>query len=407
MKIRNFIIVNILVLISPMVFLASCGEPHKKEQATTQKKEKYTCPMHPQIIKDSPGTCPICFMDLVPVGQASGTGLILSERQQALANISTMVIGNDNVSGFRQLNAVLAVNPEKTETVSSRTAGRIEQLYVRETGVTVNAGQPLYKIYSEELATLEQEYLLALAQVREFPTDATFKKILTGARQKLDLYQLSPAEIQKLAQSKKADPYITYHARQSGTVVELSVTQGQYVSEGSPIMQLEAYNNLWVEADVYAAEAPLVKVGKSVKVVVSGWENSPQTVKISFLAPSLASGKQILRIRAEIPNPNKQWQPGLQANVFLPTTDAKAQSGISLPVNAVLRTGEGMAHVWVKKGKETFEPKMVSVGAENPDKIEITQGLSQGDTVVVTGAYLLYSESILKKGKDPAAEMHM
>lgn len=395
-----------LIIIAASLFISACQNEKKKSTTTNAKQQSYTCPMHPQVVKDEPGSCPICGMDLVPVTQAAGTGLTLSDRQQAMANITTAVIGLNDISGFKILNGRLAVNPDRTEIISSRVAGRIERLYVKETGVKVEKGQALYQIYSEQLATLQKEYILATEQVREFPSDTMFRQILNAAKQKLELYDLSSAQISNLVKIKKTNPYITYYARESGVIAALSITQGQYVAEGSSIMRIEGYNHLWVEADVYPSEASLLKNGQSVKVVVSGWENEPQMAKINFIAPSLQSNSQVLQLRADITNPNGQWQPGQQAIVFLPTI-SNVSAILSLPVDAVLRTGNGMPHVWIKTGEGTFEPRMVTLGTEGLDMVEIKKGLIKGDTVVITGAYLLYSESILKKGKDPMAGMDM
>lgn len=405
MERKKFMKIFALAALTPTVFIAACQNGEKKAEVTNRKQQMYTCSMHPQVIKDKPGSCPICGMELVRVQKTAGAGLTLNERQQALANITTTIIGINDISGYKQLNGRLAVNPDKTESISSRVPGRIEQLYVRETGVNVKKGQPLYQIYSEQLATLQKEYMMALEQVRQFPEDATFKQLLQAGRQKLELYDQSQRQITQLAKNKKNDPYITYYAQESGVVAELSVTQGQYVSEGSPILRLEGYSSLWVEADLYPSEASSVKEGQSVKVVISGWENQPQIMTVSFIAPSLQSGSQVLQLRGKIPNPGNQWQPGLQATVFLPTSEKG--KALSLPVDAVIRTGNGMPHVWIETGKGKFEPRMVKLGAEGLNLVEIKEGLKKGDTVVVTGAYLLYSESILKKGKDPMAGMKM
>lgn len=390
-----------MIALVPSLFVAACKSEVKETKAgVTAKKQTYTCPMHPQVIKEEMGTCPICGMDLVPFEKNSNEkALKVDEKRQLLANITTLVIGANSLNGTKQLNGRLTIDPEQSSYISSRIAGRIEQLYVRETGVRVKKGQPLYQLYSEQLAALQQEYLMAVAQQKQFPGDKIEQQLVASAKQKLLLYGQSPGQLQALLSSQKKNPYVTFFAPQGGLVAEISVTPGQYVSEGGAIMRLEGYGELWVEADVYPNEAGSIKVGQKVKVVIPGWEDRPQEMTIDFITPSLLSGTQLTQIRGSIPNPNQQWQPGAQANVFVPVGNQKS-SALTLPVDAVIRDGKGM-HVWLKNGKDSFEPKRVTTGQENENQVEITTGLSGGEQVVVTGAYLLYSEYILKKGKNP------
>lgn len=389
-----------LMALVPSVFIAACNSDKKPEAGAGKAKvQTFTCPMHPQVIKNEMGTCPICGMDLVPFEKnSSDMGLKVDEKRQALANITTIIIGESSLSGTKQLNGRLVVNPEQSSYISSRIAGRVEQLYVRETGVKINKGQPLYKLYSEQLATLQQEYLMAVAQERQFQGDQIERQIVASAKQKLLLYGQSEHQLQQLLKSQKKDPFVMFYAPESGIVAELSVTQGQYVTEGSPILRLEGYGQLWVEADVYPNEAAKIKPGQKVKVVVTGWEDQPQEMVISFINPSLQSGTQLTQVRGSIPNPGNQWQPGLQVNVFLPS--ANRSDAMTLPVDAVIRDGKGM-HVWIKTAKDSFEPRLVKTGMENDSQVEISEGLKAGDQVVITGTYLLYSEYILKKGKNP------
>lgn len=392
--------IHIFLVLLSMLLLLGCAEEQGKTSASTAAAAKtYTCPMHPQVLQDKQGTCPVCGMDLVLFEKSAAIeGLQLNERQRALANISTMAIEAGAEGSARQLNGRLVANPEQTTFITSRVAGRIDRLYVRQTGEPVSKGQPLYQIYSEDLVTLQQEFLLATEQAAQFPEDKTFAQLLRAARQKLSLYGQSAGQIRLLQQKRKANPYITIFAAESGTVAELSVTEGQYVAEGSPLLKLESYKSLWVEADIYASELGNIKAGQQLRVQIPGWEDQPQRVKVSFINPALQSGSQLLQIRAEMPNPGGIWQPGLQAKVFVESkTDAKS---LVLPADAVLKNAAG-AHVWLERKQGYYEPRVVQAGAERAQGVEIISGLNPGDRVVVSGAYLLYSEYVLKKGKDP------
>lgn len=386
-------------MLIPGLILSACTE--KAEDNSTQVKTTYTCPMHPQIVRDKPGTCPICGMDLVVFDRTNkDESITLTESQIALANITTATIGDTAIQNIKNLNARLVINPEKTVYVASRVPGRIDELQIKETGVKVSRGQPLYRIYSEELAGLQQEYLISVAQTKEFPKDQRFREIAEAARQKLILYGQSNAQIDDLAKGQKVLPYVTYNSPANGVVAELSVTEGQYVAEGGAIMKIENYDELWVEADLYVSEASVVKVGQAVKVLVAGWEGSPQEMKIQFINPNLQNETQLLQVRGTVKNPTNQWQPGMQANVILPLT--KASQGLSVPTGAIIRDGKG-DHIWVEIEKGKFVPKMVKIGTQNAEMAEIIEGIEKGDKVVVSGAYLLYSEYILKKGTNPLA----
>ena len=392
----------ILFLFSLIVGVGCSGEKKAEDKTTEKKQQTFTCPMHPQIIKHEMGTCPICGMDLVPFEKNSNDKSIkLDAQRQLLANIKTVKIDDEssgNIANQSVLNGRLVIDPQQSNYISAKIAGRVEELFVRETGVAISKGQPLYKLYSEQLATLQQEYLMAVAQQKQFAGDKLEQQLVSSAKQKLLLYGQTEAQLQKLSKSQQKNPYVTVFAPQGGTIAELSITQGQYVAEGSPIMRLEGYGSLWVEADVYPNEMKQIKQGQQLKVVVSGWEDQPQSMKVDFINPSLQAGTQLTQVRGSIANPNGQWQPGLQVKVML--TSQAAGGSINLPVDAVIRDGKGQ-HVWVKTEKDSFVPMAVTTGKANGSSIQIISGLATGDEVVVTGAYLLYSEYVLKKGKHP------
>lgn len=398
MKRKDFIKWTGLAVLSPLAVLESCKEKSDKAAAAVAVTT-YTCPMHPQIVQTKMGTCPICGMDLVVFDKNNKeAALTLGKEQQLLANVSTVVIGTGSVENISRLNGRLVVNPSNTVYVSSRVAGRIESLSVKETGALVQKGQLLYRIYSEQLLALQKEYRLAVAQIKQFPADRRFQEIEAAARQKLLLYGQTPAQVTQLISTEQDNPYVYYYAPASGVVAELTVSEGQYVAEGSPILKLEDYAQLWVEADLYPGEASKVSKGQNLQVVISGNEEEKYSMKVEFIEPALQAGTQLLTVRGTIKNPNRQFQPGMPAAVLLPR--GSRSGALQLPLAAVIRDGKS-AHVWIQSEPEKFEPRDVKVGMENADTIEILEGLEEGEKVVVSGAYLLYSEYILKKGKHP------
>ncbi|RAW02069.1 efflux RND transporter periplasmic adaptor subunit [Pseudochryseolinea flava] len=398
---------NLVILFAIAVaLLGACTKSTQDdhEQHQNQSSEaQYTCPMHPNVIQGSPGKCPACGMDLVlkPSNTARSTSdLMLTDSQMKLANVTTQKVSLQSIGKTVVVNGRLVENEELTEVVSSRAAGRIEKLFVKETGRTIKKGEPLYELYSETLLTLQREYLLAKEQFDALgSTETRYKSFLEAAKRKLLLYGLTNAQVDELSKNKNAQNRITFRSPATGIVSEISISEGQYVSEGGPLIRIENTSTLWLEAELYPSEASLVKVGDQINVRISGFENQAVEATVSFLSPEFRNNTQIMSLRASIANTTLAFTPGMQAQVFFSHSTKKA---LSLPVDAVIRDGKG-AHVYIQRGHNTFRPQMVKTGLEDFEKVEITEGLMEGDTVAVTGAYLLYSEIILKKGIDPMA----
>jgi len=378
----------------PSLWLSACSGGKQTNNAATTST--YTCPMHPQIIQEHKGTCPICGMDLVPFDRnKKDRFLTLNEDQQVLAHISTTVIGAGSVNNYTRTNGRLKVNPEESNVISSRNAGRIEQLYVKETGTPIRKGQALCKLYSEQLLTLQQELLMTHKQAEQFTEDHRFQDIFEAAKQKLLLYGQTQQQLSTLLNNGKAFPYITFYAPSSGVVAELLITEGQYIGEGSALLRLEGYQSMWVEADIYPREASFVKEGQKLTVFANGNTEQPLSMEVQFITPSFQENTQLMQLRGTIANPDKGLQAGMPAIILLP--QASQNAALSVPSNAIIRSGKS-SHVWIALGKEKFEPRIVETGAEAFEQTAITDGLKAGDKVVVSGAYLLYSEYVLKKG---------
>ena len=380
--------------------MCSSKDKHAQHlEATT----KYTCPMHPQIIQDKPGTCPICGMDLVKMDITTGVdgSIMLNESQIKLANITTTLTREEKIGENSILTGKLMVNEEQTEIVSSRVQGRIEKLYFKEVGQRVTKGEELYEVYSESLLTLQQEYLLAVHQFEELKS-LRYESFVISSEKKLILFGMTKEQIRRVAQQKKTNSRITFLAPTGGIIARIDVTEGQYVSEGSALYRIEKLDQIWVEAELYPGESTLVKTGDAVRVQVNGYESSPVDGKVTFLSPEYRLGSQIITLRAVINNQKKEFLPGMQATIILSHSEKKT---IALPIDAVIRDAKG-SHVWILEKDGSFKSRMVKTGLENFEKIEITDGLHEKENVVITGAYLLYSELVLKKGGDPMAGHH-
>lgn len=384
-----------------LVVLVSC-EKKKGQSQNAETKKTYTCPMHPQIVQDKPGTCPICGMELVEI-KAGGdkTEVNLNNSQIELANISVKPVTIQSIGSNLLLNGKVKADETQTEVVSTRVPGRLDKLFIKETGIHINQGEVIYEIYSEQLLTYEQEYLLAVEQAKALG-DKHSQAYLLAAKKKLWLYGMTEEQIKKLSSTKTTNARIQFVAPASGIVTEIMVAEGQYVAEGAPIYRLENLARLWVEAELYPNEASLIKVGDPLTVRVSGYEDELIPSKVIFLAPEYRQGSQIFLLRASIANPNYRFAPGMQAEIVFEHSKKKA---LTLPSEAVIREEQGSL-IYKKSGPGKFKAQIISTGLQNFDKVEVTDGLEEGDSVVVTGAYLLYSEIVLKKGVNPMAGHH-
>jgi len=387
------------------VSLLACSGNKKEEQmthdhSTETPATKYTCPMHPSVIQEGPGKCPICNMDLVIKSQSSGESndLMLNESQIRLANITTQKVTLQSVGQTVVINSRLVVDQDYSEAITSRAAGRVERLFFKEIGRVVKKGEPLYELYSETLLTLQKEYLLAKDQYETLgKTETRYESFLKASEKKLLLYGLSKNQVEQLGQSKTLQQRITFLAPTGGIITEINASEGQYLPEGGMLYKIENITRLWLEAELYPQETSLVKIGDNINVKVSGYESSPLETKVTFLSPEYRVNTQITMMRALIDNSDLKFKPGTQAQVLFSHSEKKS---LAVPIDAVIRDEKG-THVYVETGTNTFQPRMVKTGTEDFEKVEIIDGLVENEIVVISGAYLLYSELVLKKGGSP------
>src|SRR6266487_6977740 len=244
---------HLLIAICLLLIHFSCKE--KKKAALQNPDVFYTCSMHPQVIQDRPGNCPICGMKLIPVEKKKGTdadAIMLSDQQIQLGNIQVDTIGKGNIGDETTLTATMNVDETKTETVSARVSGRIDKLYFKNKGDYINKGQKLYDLYSEELNNAKQEYILALEKQAVLDNSIIdFKQLVQSAKNKLLLWGMSESQINELARTKKTSILTSFYSTASGYITTLEGHEGDYISEGGTIIRLANLSSLWAEAQVY------------------------------------------------------------------------------------------------------------------------------------------------------------
>lgn len=395
----------ILFSIIALLIFAACKN---KNEAHQDSDTYYTCSMDPQVVEHKPGKCPICKMELTPVKKSNGEKkdeLQLSDQQIQLGNIRTDTIRNGTIGDQLVLNATLNFDQTKTSSVSSRVMGRVEKLYYKNLGDFVKKGSPLYELYSEELNNAKQEFLLALDKKNAFSGETVidFDQLIQSAKNKLLLWGMSDAQIAELSANKKASAITLFYSSAAGYITQLDVREGDYVMEGGTIVKLADLSSLWAEAQVYTSQMADINNSSIATVRLPDFENKEIKGKIEFINPEINPDTRINLIRVSVPNPGNQLKPGMPAYVLLKGPQRKT---LTLPADAVLRDGKG-ATVWIQTSEKNYKNIMVEIGLESDDRIEIKSGLREGDIVVITGAYLLQSEYIFRKGANPMEGMKM
>ena len=395
----------ILFSIIALFILAACKN---KNAAHMDSDTYYTCSMDPQVVEHKPGKCPICKMELTPVRKSNGEKkdeLQLSDQQIQLRNIQTDTVRNGTIGDQLVLTATLNFDQTKTSSVSSRVMGRVEKLYYKNLGDFVKKGSPLYELYSEELNNAKQEFLLALDKKKVFSGETVidFDQLIQSAKNKLLLWGMSDAQIAELSANKRTSANTLFYSTAAGYITQLAVREGDYVMEGGTIVKLADLSSLWAEAQVYTLQMANINNSSIATVRLPDFENKEIKGKIEFINPEINPDTRINLIRVSVPNPGNQLKPGMPTYVLLESPQRKT---LTLPAGAVLRDGKG-ATVWIQTSEKNYKSIMVEIGLESDDRIEIKSGLREGDIVVITGAYLLQSEFIFKKGANPMEGMKM
>lgn len=400
---------KISMLLMLFVVLVSCNSKNKEDHIGHKMADEtifYTCSMDPQVKEDKPGKCPICHMGLTPIknNNADPNEISLSKQQIRLGNISTQTISKSESSLEQNYTGVLTINQEKVNTLSARAMGRIEKLYFKTIGEYVKINEPVYSLYSEDIAIAKQDYFTAYKQLNmpgDFGKNA--QNMLKAAKQKLLFFGLTNTQIESIKTKVEVSPYTIFYSTSNGYISEIVATEGSYMMEGSAVIKLADLNSLWLETQVNVNYAKNVDLGQNAKVVFPDFPDKNINARVSFINPEINSDTRLLLIRLEISNQSLQLKPGMQAVVKLTQSNVK---GFFIPIDAVIRE-EKASYIWVEKRTGVFENVMVETGAEIDGMIEIKSEIDPSKKVVVTGAYAINSEYKFRKGSDPMEGMKM
>jgi multidrug efflux pump subunit AcrA (membrane-fusion protein) len=365
--------------------------------AVAQKKILYWVdPMHPAYKSDKPGKAPDCGMELVPVyadgaGPATSTVTgyanvkLTSDRQQLIGVQTGMTEVRSLGRSVRTVGRV-AVDETRLYKITTKFDGYIQKLYVNVTGQQIRKGQPLFSVYSPDLLATQQEYLLALRAAKQSPS------LLAAARQRLLLWDVTPAEIRELERTGTARKSITIDSPANGYVLNKIAVEGARVTPSEPLFEIANLDRVWIQADVYESELPFIRLGASAATTLSYIPGRTWTGRVTFIAPTVDPMTRTVKVRSEFDNADGALKPDMFGDVVI---QQPARQVVVVPDSAVLQTGTRSV-VFVVKGDGTFEPREVSVGTKSEQFYEVRSGLTAGEKVVTQANFLIDSESRLK-----------
>ena len=363
------------------------------------KNERWTCSMHPQILSEAPGDCPICGMDLIPA-ETRAEGLLadqfkLTANAMALANIQTSIVGSGKAEDNEiQLSGKIAENEATNVVQVSYFSGRIETLAIGFIGEEVFKGQLLSTMYSPELYAAQQELITALSLKDTQP--ALYKAVRT----KLKLWKLSESQINKIEMSGKIQENFPVYATVSGTVSEKLVAEGAAIKKGQPLFKIANLETVWASFDVYENQINRFKKGQEITITTNAAPNNLYKSKVAFIDPILNTSTRTVTLRAVLPNKEGMFKPGMFVEGEIKTINSKATEVIAIPSSAVLWTGKrSVVYLKATINESVFEIRKITLGNKNGSTYEVLSGLKNGDEIVTNGTFTVDAAAQLQGKK--------
>jgi Cu(I)/Ag(I) efflux system membrane fusion protein len=474
MAIVRWALIALMAAIAAASVLHYAGvlRPHGVETSAVQ----YYCPMHPAIVQDQPGSCPICGMTLVPrtraaqaatdrgataasnvtesggaaggdrtTDSAAATGaapeaaggapqnaaaatsvpglapITLPPERVQLMGIRTATVERTALGGVLRTVGYVAADESALAQVHTRFAGWIQELRVAKTGERVRRGDVLATIYSAALLTTQQELLNARrwaggdvgrsgggvdtgGAMNAPRADAMSAaagamgaaapprtSLVDGARRRLELFGVAPEDVRAIERTGTPLQAVPLRSPADGYVIEKNAVQGGYVEPETTLFQIADLSTVWVLAEVYESELARVAPGAAAMLTMTAYPGATFSGRVDYVYPTLDPSTRTVRVRLVFANPDLRLKPGMYGDVVL---DMPATDGLVVPREAVVDTGE-MAYVFVTHPGGRFEPRRVHLGAAARDRVVVTDGLSEGDTVVTSANFLVDSESRL------------
>ena len=386
--------------------------PPIETKARAESATLYHCPMHPNYISDRPGQCPICHMDLVPMGApdespgnaaatASPEGystVRASADAVRLAGVQTAVAVRDSLDRTVRAAGVVRADETRLHQVNTRVSGWVESLAVNFNGQFVRRGDPLLTLYSPELLGSQEEYLRSREAVGRLEGSSLpevrdgAKELLDASRNRLLLFDAPESLIRNIERTGVPQHSVTLEAPATGYVMGKAISSGARIEPGTTLFVIADLSRVWVEADVYEYEAPGIALGSKAIVTLPYAPSYRREARVSYVYPTLDATTRTLRVRVELPNPDLTLRPDMFADVALTTESGQ---GVIIPDDAILDSGTRRI-VFVETAPGTFEPREILLGVRSDGRAQILRGVAVGERVVVHANFLLDSESRLR-----------
>lgn len=402
---------------------------HDHQSATNAESPSvYTCPMHPEIIRNEPGSCPICGMDLVEKETTAAVSdtvpidfklMLKPTYEYVLSNVKTCRPEHKALIADIEVPGYLTYDARKVQSVSARYAGRIERLYIRYPFQYVKRGQKVLDIYSAEIVTAQQDLIFLLEN------DPTNTSLIDNARHRLSLLGMTPDQISMVEKNKKSMLSLPVFSPYAGIVIEkqtlfqpakegdmsdkmgdneilpktqvpsggegeLSIREGMYLQKGQNLFDLQSTSTVWAILEFYLNDAESIRSGQSVTIRIESYENDFKG-KIDYIEPLVGSDRKNLRARVYLENQGNKLKPGTLLKAVVNTGK---RDGLWIPASAALDLGKEKV-VFVKKDG-VFQIRKISSGVRTSDWLEIKSGITSSDEIAANAQFLMDSESFIK-----------
>ncbi len=361
----------------------------------------WVAPMDPSFVSDKPGKSPM-GMDLVPVYKGDlNTGVVRIDPVTLQSiGVKTEIARRRDLAREVRSNGTVAYPEDAEVRVNSKISGWVEHLYVDRTGDPVEAGQPLLDIYSPELVAAQEEYLLALENAEALAGGGlervaeSGRKLLAAARRRLELWDISTGQIDSLEKNRQVRRTMTLYSPAGGIILHKNVVEGAAVKPGMDLFTIVDLDTVWVLAQIYEFELPWVRVGDPTEVKSPYDPDYGSRGRVEYVYPTLDAKTRSVQVRIVLPNPGLQLRPDMVVDARIASNPRRSVLAVSK--EAVVRSGERDL-VFVSLGEGRFEPREVRLGVESSRYYQVERGLNEGESVVTSAQFLLDSEANLQE----------